>query len=295
MCPSNSRSLRPSFVAVIALGMAVWSGPPALCHPGVGIVMDPKGNVYYTDLEQVWRIAPDGTRSVVVPRVHTHELTLDRDGNLYGEHLWYEGEASDRWGHYVWRLEPGGFLETILGPRQGFLTDYAYSFVRDQTGAMYWVERDRGEIRRRNPDGAVEVHARGRFRQAGWMTSSPDGTLYLTEGGDLLKVRRDGRVSVVARGLQERSLTQPHVGERHNLMGLWLDAGGNVYVAVWGGRMVKRVAPDGAVSVVARSGLGWGPTGGLVAPDGALWLLETSLTNAVRVRRIDRNGSVRVW
>ncbi|GAB4109765.1 MAG: hypothetical protein Kow001_10150 [Acidobacteriota bacterium] len=257
--------------------------------------MDPRGNVYYTDLEQVWKIAPDGSRSLAVPRVHTHELVLDRDGNLYGEHLWYEGEASDRWGHYVWRLGPDGSLKTILGPRPGFLTDYDYSFVRDETGTMYWVDRDRGEIRRRNPDGTVETHARGEFRQVGWMTASREGTLYLTHGGNLLKVARDGQISVVARDLHERSLTQPHVSERHNLMGLWLDPRGNVYVAVWGGRLVKRVTPDGGVSTVTRAGLGWGPTGGLVAPDGALWILETSVTNAVRVRRIGPDGSARTW
>ncbi len=257
--------------------------------------MDSRGNVYYTDLEQVWRIAPDGSRSVAVPRVHTHELCLGGDGSLYGEHLWYEGEQSDRWGHYVWRLGPDGSLETILGPRQGFLTDYAYSFVRDEAGTMYWVDRDREEIRRRSPDGTVETHVRGGFREAGWMTASPEGTLYLTVGGDLLKVDRDGRVRVAARNLQERSLTQFHVSGRHNLMGLWLDREGNVYVAVWGGRLVKRVTPDGVVSVTARSGVGWGPTGGLVAPDGALWILETSLTNAVQVRRIASDGSTRTW
>lgn len=284
-----------SITTLIALGVVALSASSVICHPGVGIVRDAQGNVYYTDLEQVWKIAPDGSRSVAVPRVHTHELVLDRDGNLYGEHLWYEGEESNRWGHYVWRLGPDGSLQTILGPRPGFLTDYDYSFVRDETGTMYWADRDRGEIRRRNPDGTVETHARGGFRQAGWMTASREGTLYLTHGGNLLKVARDGQISVVARDLHERSLTQLQVSERHNLMGLWLDSRGNVYVAVWGGRLVKRVTTDGVVSTVTRAGLGWGPTGGLVAPDGTLWILETSLTNAVRVRRIAPDGSTRTW
>lgn len=29
-------------------------------HPGIGIVMDSKGNVFYTDLKQVWKIDPLG-------------------------------------------------------------------------------------------------------------------------------------------------------------------------------------------------------------------------------------------
>jgi len=43
-------------------------------HPGIGIVKDSKGNIYYTDLSRVWKIAPDGKRSAVVNKVHTHEL-----------------------------------------------------------------------------------------------------------------------------------------------------------------------------------------------------------------------------
>ncbi|HSN68979.1 MAG TPA: hypothetical protein VLV48_07025, partial [Thermoanaerobaculia bacterium] len=80
-----------------------------------------------------------------------------------------------------------------------------------------------------------------------------------------------------------------------NVMGLWTDPKGNVYAAVYGGRVVKRVSPEGRVTIAARTPLGWGPTGGLVAANGDLWLLESSITNAVRVRRIGRDGKTRMW
>ncbi|MDP9229560.1 MAG: hypothetical protein M3O67_02675 [Bacteroidota bacterium] len=35
-------------------------------HPGIGIVKDSKGNIYYTDLKHVWKISTDGNRTVVV-------------------------------------------------------------------------------------------------------------------------------------------------------------------------------------------------------------------------------------
>src|SRR5687767_5182768 len=79
-------------------------------HPGVGIVQDSRGNVFFTDLKQVWKIATDGEMSVAVPKVHTHELCLDDEGNLYGEHLWYEGDATKKWGHCVWCLRRDGTL-----------------------------------------------------------------------------------------------------------------------------------------------------------------------------------------
>ena len=74
-------------------------------HPGIGIVMDSKGNVFYTDLVHVWQITPDGEHQIALKNVHTHQLFLDENGHLYGEHSWYEGEATDKWGVKVNRVE----------------------------------------------------------------------------------------------------------------------------------------------------------------------------------------------
>src|SRR5262245_329150 len=95
----------------------------ALAHPGVGIVLDSKGVLYYTDLKQVWKLAPDGSKTVAVPGVHTHELWLDRQDNLYGEHLWYDGEDLDTWGHRVWRRRANGTIEDYIPARAGFRDD----------------------------------------------------------------------------------------------------------------------------------------------------------------------------
>jgi hypothetical protein len=68
-----------------------------------------------------------------------------------------------------------------------------------------------------------------------------------------------------------------------------------VYVAVQRERLVLTVQANGCREVVARSSGGWSPSGGLFDRDGALWLLEFSSTNAVRVRRIARNGDERIF
>lgn len=282
---------------------------PAWAHPGVGIVMDARGNVFYTDLKKVWKIAPHGKKTIAVPDVHTHELYLDAEDNLYGEHLWYEGEATNRWGHYLWRLSAAGKLEKTP-PRQGFRTDH--SFVRDRAGNMYWYSSGPPPaIVRRAPDGrTVRLAVNAGYRSVRWITAAPDGTVYFTDDGDLRRVAPDGSIATLARNLHERrrSLSQLHVwlvgrlldrlrgvNDLHNLMGVWLDAQGRVYVAVNGGGLVKRVDPQGRVEVMARSPMPWAPTGGLVAPSGDLWLLEYSLTNAARVRRVGTDGNERVY
>src|SRR5260221_11330317 len=75
-----------------------------LAHPAVGIVRDSDGNVFYSDTANVWRIDAHGAKLIVVRNVHTHELWLDSSGYLYGEHLWYEGDATHKWAHRVWKL-----------------------------------------------------------------------------------------------------------------------------------------------------------------------------------------------
>jgi streptogramin lyase len=266
---------------------------PAAAHPGTGIVRDEHGNIYYTDLAQVWRVAPDGTRTIAVPDVHTHEVYLDRDGNLYGEHVWYEGEATDRYGSRVWRRSPGGRIEDVVPATTGFRRDY--SFVRDAAGTMYWA--DGGRVWKRPAGSPTAIASEARFGDIRSMTVGPTGTVHLIDGEDLVAIAPGGKARRVAASLAERTILQPFVNAHHRVMGLWGDPEGNIYVAVWGGQLVKKVDPAGRVSVAARSTFPWSPSGGMVAPDGRLWLLEYSVTNQVRIRPADeaRSGQLYLW
>ena len=145
----------------------------ALAHPGTGIVEDGKGNIYYTDLEQVWRIAPDGSRSVAVPDVHTHELYIDAEDNLHGEHSWYEGEATNRWGWRAWRRSPDGRIAVDVPPTVGVRSDY--SFVRDSAGNMYYADSE-GYVVRRKPHGARARLSDRKFGEIRSMIVSPGGS-----------------------------------------------------------------------------------------------------------------------
>ncbi len=283
---------------ILCLAAVLLTGATAFAHPGIGIVMDSRGNVFYTDLKQIWKISPDGKKIIAVPNVHTHELYIDAQDNLYGEHLWYEGEAIDKWGHRVWCLKADGTLLQIIPPREGFREDYKdFFFVRDLAGNMYWA--DRGQplvIRKRTPDGTImDLCKTHDFREVRWMTVSAEGTVYLTDDDKLRRITSDGEVSTIARDLKERSFFERIWGDQHNLMGLWLDAKDNVYITVNSARKVKRVSRDGKVEVVARSSAPWSPTGGFVAPNGDLWLLEYGGNFTARARRIRRNGTEKTF
>lgn len=269
----------------------------SLSHPGVGIVMDSKGNIYYTDLKHVWKLTPDGKKSIAVSNVHTHELYMDANDNLYGEHLWYNGEAANTWGHRVWRLTPDGTLTDIISARRGFLDDYDdFHFVHDRQGNMYYADRgDTTAIRKRSPDGKITSIARSNFLDVRWMTVTPEGTVYLIDLYDLVRITPDGTVRTVVRDLAVWKWTRWFGPDRHALMGLWTDPKENVYVASFSGSVVKQVSFEGHVEVVIHSQLGWSPTGGLIAPNGDTWLLEYSSLNAAHVRRIDKSGKSMVF
>ena len=259
----------------------IFSAASAFAHPSVSVVIDSLGNVYYSDLTQIWRVAPDGTRTVAVPHVHSHELYLGPGDILYGENLWYNGEALNTWGFAVWKRTPDGRVSFVFPPRTGF--NDVFSFVRDAAGNQYYTIHDKGEIRKRSPDGRVVTVARAPFKDIRWLTCTPNGVVYLIDLLDLVRVTSDGKVATIARNLSSHAL----IGDdRHRVQGLWVDRAGNVYVAASAEREVKRVTPAGRVDVLARSTFPWSPSGGAIAPNGDLWVLEYSITNQQRVRKV---------
>ncbi len=266
-------------------------------HPGVGIVRDSRGNVYFTDLKHVWRISPDGTKQITVRNVHTHHLLIDAQDNLFGEHLWYEGEATDRWGHRVWMLSADGTLSEVIPARSGFLHDYEdFHFTRDKTGTMYWAFRgDTTAIKKRPPGNPSSVLARAGFRNVREMTVAGDGTVYLVDLHDLVRITPDGTVSTMARNIVRRRRSFLGTIDNHAVMGIWTDAKGNVYVAAPSDDEVKKISAGGTITTMARSTGGWKPSGGLIAANGDLWILEYSGVNAVRVRRIGAGGNETVY
>jgi hypothetical protein len=246
----------------------------ALGHPSVSVVIDSRGSVYYSDLERVWRVAPDGSKTVAVANVHTHELFLDGHDNLIGEHVWYDGDARKTWGHHLWKRDPHGRVSLIRPRTAGFPTNYG--FARDRAGNLYWPVRERGEIRKRAPNGALS-RVVGELKAMRWLHATPGGTLYVVDGSDLVRVRG---------GRAERFVRNITTAARHTMMGLWTDAAENVYLADHANRVVKRVTPAGVVSTFERSTFPWSPTGGAFAANGDLWVLEWTITSQVRVRKI---------
>jgi co-chaperonin GroES (HSP10) len=252
-------------------------------HPGIGIVEDSRGNIFYTDLAKVWKLTADGKKSVAVPNVHTHELFIDDNDNVFGEHLWYNGEAADTWGHYAWKLSKEGQFQKIIPDSEGFLEDY--SFVRDHFGRMYWADRTNKcqHVVRKNTHNSTTVLGDQCMENIRWMTSTENGMIYLVDNHDLKKINTNGKVSTLGKA------TSDYAGAPT------VDKQNNIYIADYSGKKITKIAVDGTSKIVFETSLLWGPMALIVASNGDYLVLESSFTNSVRVERVNGEGKRTVY
>lgn len=276
--------------------MALVVGGGILCgnawaHPPWGIVADRQGQVYFSDLETIWKIDARGRLSVFragVQGKHTHELAIDEGGNLFGEDLTYD-PASQRNSVAMWRMTPAGDLSYVLAmttsPPAGF------SLWRDRAGNMYSVKQNQDSpqrevlILKRTSEGRlVTLHGGNRpppperqpiLYSVGGVAFGPDGTLYATDGKNILKITADGGVSTLARNISAEGPAgeRSEGGSGGRVYGLAVDAQGNVFAADFNNRRVVKVAPDGKTTTLLRTESPWSPSGVTIS-NGELYLLE---------------------
>lgn len=308
------RTLR--VLLLVFAAASVLSSSRAEAHEGWGIVVDATGQVFVGDIPAnvIWRISRRGNVEKVVMGKHSHALVLDAAGNLYGSnpHLTLPIRS-------VWRLNPNGKLTDVIPPTEK-LPLGLQSFVMDGAGNMYSVNARNAraaEMRllKRSPDGEITTlagstvgHEDGTGSQAKFlgidgMAWGPDGVLYVADGPYIRRVAPDGTVSTLGVGpLTERKWEE-------DLLGVAVDARGNVYAADHANRRILEITPAGAVSTVLRTGSFWAPTGIAVASDGLYVLEHLRMPLAIlgdlavgpylRVRRVSGNGGVtqlaRIW
>ncbi|MEP6717883.1 MAG: hypothetical protein ABJB21_02005 [bacterium] len=286
-------------------------------HPATGIVIDRAGNVYFSDLETVWKIDAQGKLSVFRQGVngrHVHELTIDSQDNIYGGDISYEGQ---KWVSDVWKMTPAGTSTFLLAPTTH--PPRSMSNWLDRDGNMYLIDQNNHTktktlLLRRSPDGQVITLAGGayghqdgkgaaaKFSNVGGMAFGPDGSLYLSDGDAVRKVTMEGSVTTVARELTTRTADDKPAlfgGSYGSLAGLSVDSSGSVYVADAGNRRLLRINRDGKTEVVFRTDPPYFPNGVAASPDGAIYVLEVGFTlpsawSGPRVRKISADGTNRI-
>jgi hypothetical protein len=269
------RRYLPTLLLVFGLAAAA----PAEAHPPYGLVVDAAGNTYFSDLETVWRLSPDGGLSVFrphVPETHVHALALAPDGAILGDQNRYD-PATGRFYSGLWRRTTGGVERPVAPmaerppPGSGVWQDSAGNRYASQ-----WVSSAdrRVVLLRRRPNGRVEAvfdEAGGAPRppqatveSVGGMAFGADGSLYFTNNAVLRRLAADGRVTKLYNG-----------GAQSSLRGLAAAPDGRVLAADMGAKTVLAVARDGRVLTLYRETAAWSPTAVALA-GGRLLVLEAN-------------------
>lgn len=294
------RHIRPTTarIALALLAIAAGSGA-ALAHPPYELVVDPAGNAYFSDLEAVWRLAPDGRLGLFRPGVegtHVHELAI-AGGAVEGDLNSYDG-ATQTYSGGIWRRGPDGRETWVLAPTSA--APKGIGVRQDPAGNRYvaqWVSNDdrRTMLFRRAPDGRVDLlfgpaDAAAKFREVitssvGGMVFPPDGAVVFADGR-VLRRAAGGTVTTVFSGPADSSLR-----------GLALARDGRLLAADFGRRAVYAISAAGDAQRVYGSSKGWAPTSA-AERSGRLLVLEANLdphdyVNRVRVVEV-ANGRGRV-
>jgi hypothetical protein len=261
-------------------------------HPGVGIVKDSKGNIYYTDLKQVWKIT-NGNKTVVVPNVHTHELYVDKNDNLYGEGGYYDDQAV-KFYHYLWVYRPNGQIDTVVGMKEAYVHQ-DFSLARDKNGNEYYIKRflvphtDTTHIYRKSPEEIETIFASGNFKRVNWLHPQDDGNLLYVANNAIYKVDSLGHIRLVKEPISNSRPSFKFSGDNITIWGVWQDNAKNIYAAVFSDQTVKKIDTNGNMTDIYKSSGNWTPLSGVFDNDNNLWVLESSDKNDVRVTLVEHH------
>lgn len=270
-------------------------------HPSAGIVVDARGNVFFSDLSRgLLKVDPRG-KVTTVSREGGHWLALDTEGSFSN----VDFEKSAHWPRWFKR-------RTAAGVRPALITDGGSPLVVAPDGNLYYICNDERmvpggrQIGRLTPDGKESLvsPALGRIaKEMGGIKGlalGPDGSFFISYPKAVLKVAPDGTYKTLLNPVVVTDCDKhpPSIQDAPALRGLAVDARGAVYVAATGCRCVIKITADGKVATVLKAESPWAPCGVAVRGED-LYVLEHINANSEehedwppRVRRVGRDGKV---
>ena len=127
-------------IGVVGVFLLCWASP-AYAHPGWGIVINSKGHLYFTDIDNltIWELLPDGSLQAAATGVWTHHLFLDGQDNLYHEREEYSSSVGPYYS--FWRLSPSGEQTLLIAPTLNAEEYAGEHTVVDTAGNIYFRTR----------------------------------------------------------------------------------------------------------------------------------------------------------
>lgn len=267
-------------------GFADGTGANAQFGFPVGVAVDATGNVYVAERSnhKIRKITPEGVTTTLAGSIkgfangpgdvaqfdHPFGIAVDASGNVY-----VAGQINDR----IRKITPDGVVSTFAGGARGFADgtggnaqfNSPSGVAIDASGNLYVADAQNHRIRKITPDGTVSTlagstqgYADGPGATAQFLIPigvavDGSGNVYVAERGGhkIRKVTPEGVVSTLAGSVQGTD-DGPGASALFNIpLGVSADAVGNVYVADWKNHRIRKIAPQGIVSTLAGSGVGF--------------------------------------
>ncbi|MBA3786159.1 MAG: hypothetical protein H0X15_11615 [Acidobacteria bacterium] len=281
-----------------------------LSHPAWGIVVDAKGQIYFSDLETIYKIDSQGKLSIFRAGVsgrHVHDLSIDAGGNIYGWENVYEPQTEKHLRAF-WKMSPKGEYTEIVSLTEN--PPLGTSIWRDSDGNTYSVEpwnneKKETKIIKRTTDGKTSVFAGGKygyldgqkekaeFNVITDMAFGKDNTIYLTNDDKVRKIDRFGMVTTIYRN-ETTNQKQNNPEPFSRLYGLDVDKENNVVAADFANNRLLKISSDGKISTFLKSEKDWSPIGVATFGD-EVYVLEVrpytaSIHTGNRVLKISSTG-----
>ena len=287
-------------ILLIAVVVTMVSVLPAsiMAHPGSGIAVDRRGQVYFLDTGSgLWRIDTQG-RLTHLSRLLNHWLALDENN------LWTKDRLPSNAGTGLdWIITKVDENPTVL-----LSTDWPIAI--DQDGSLYYQSGRPGNLKimRSLPSGMTSVFATLPGTASGQplphvsgLAPGPSGSLYYTEENAIRRITAQGRVGLVV--TVPAALNRPSIPATDThpyLRGLAVDARGVMYVADTGDARVLKITPRGKITTLVQTQSPWSPTA--VAVFGSdVYVIEFLHTASdvrrewlPRVRKISADGTSKI-
>ncbi|MDR2209491.1 MAG: hypothetical protein LBE22_11035 [Azoarcus sp.] len=296
-------------------------------HSPHDIAIDKAGNFYVVDggNHRIHKVTPageistlagseegfaDGIGSAAQFRNPTR-IAIDSANNLY---------VLDRGNHRIRKVTPEGMVSTFAGSEKGFADGQGNAarfnepggIVVDAADNLYVVDRGNSRIRKVTTKGEVSTfvgpgfpYGTGKnatvFDEFSGIAIDAAGTLYVTDYRTIRKVSPKGELGYLVRS---KGSNKGSVVQIEELGDLAIDAAGNLYVANTQNHRIRKVTPEGEVSILAGFGESYGagfadgpgkyahfhsPSGIAIDATGNLYVADTGNKS---IRKISPKGMV---
>ena len=266
----------------------------ALAHPGGGLIALDANTVIFGDsmYNAVWRLERGKKPVALIQKFHAHWTTRGLDGHIYSE-------AFQEMGGALFRIDLGGVKHVKIAEETQV---NAPVFAVGKDGELIF-QKD-SQIVERSPAGIVRP-----FRGSGRVANgepplqqviayhwAADGTLFLSDAGNLRRIGSDGIVRFVTR--VDGNLIEPKIWNSTGAPRIWsiaVDDRKRIYTALPDIGQVVRIDADGSQHVVDRSVAGWRVTAVATYRDSVFMLESSDRTNdgqRVRVMRGSANAEL---